>query len=398
MVLNRRARADLISERVRSIPASGIRRFFDLLASIEGVISLGVGEPDFTTPWHIREAAIHSLEEGCTMYTSNYGTLELREEIARHLARLYEVVYDPRRELMVTVGVSEALDLALRAILNPGDEVLVPEPSYVSYVPCTVLAGGTAVPVPTRVEDDFKVSAAAIEERITPATKAVLIGYPNNPTGAVLDYEELLDIARLAERFDLLVISDEIYDRLVYDRLHTCFSSLPGARERTILLGGFSKAYAMTGWRIGYAAAPADILEAMLKVHQYGALCAPIMSQKAALQALRAGEEDVQAMVGEYNHRRRVIVKGLNEIGLRCFEPRGAFYAFPSIAATGLDSITFAERLLLEEKVAVVPGSAFGPSGEGYVRMCYATAMEQINEALGRIERFVRRHGKNGRK
>ncbi len=396
MVTNRRARTDLIAERVRSIPPSGIRRFFDLLASMDGVISLGVGEPDFTTPWHIREAAIHSLEEGYTMYTSNLGTLELREELARHLARTYEVVYDPRRELLITVGVSEALDLALRAILNPGDEVLIPEPSYVSYGPCTVLAGGTVVPVPTQVESDFKVSAAALEERITPATKAILLGYPNNPTGAVLDYEELLAIARLAERHDLLVVADEIYDRLVYDGSHTCFASLPGMRERTILLGGFSKAYAMTGWRIGYAAAPADILEAMLKIHQYGALCAPIMSQKAALQALRAGEEDVQAMVAEYNRRRRVIVKSLNEIGLKCFEPRGAFYAFPAIAITGLDSATFAERLLLEEKVAVVPGSAFGPSGEGYVRMCYATSMEQIDEALRRIDRFVRRHSKNG--
>ncbi|MHB9090906.1 MAG: aminotransferase class I/II-fold pyridoxal phosphate-dependent enzyme [Chloroflexota bacterium] len=382
MVTNRRVRADLISERVKGIPASGIRKFFDLLASMEGVISLGVGEPDFTTPWHIREAAIHSLEEGYTMYTSNFGTVELREALAAHLD-------DSKRELLITVGVSEALDLALRAILNPGDEVIIPDPGYVSYMPCTVLAGGTVVPVPTYVSSDFKVSAAAIEERITPRSKAILLGYPNNPTGAVLDHDELLAIAQVAERHGLVVISDEIYDRLVYDRVHTCFASLPGMRERTILLGGFSKAYAMTGWRVGYAACPADILEAMVKIHQYGALCAPIMSQKAALQALKAGEDDVQEMVGEYNRRRRVIVKGLNDMGLACFEPRGAFYAFPSVAITGMDSETFAERLLREEKVAVVPGSAFGQSGEGYVRMCYATSLDQINEALGRLRTFV---------
>jgi len=392
MVISRRTRSDIVSERVRSIPASGIRKFFDLLSTMDGVISLGVGEPDFTTPWHIREAAIHSIEAGYTMYTSNYGTLELREELARHLVELYGVAYDPRRELMITVGVSEALDL--RAILDPGEEVLIPDPGYVSYMPCTVLAGGTVVPVPTYITSDFKVSAAALEERITPATKAILLGYPNNPTGAVLGRGELAAIAQVAERHDLIVISDEIYDRLVYGTTHTCFSSLPGMRERTILLGGFSKAYAMTGWRIGYVAAPPDILEAMLKIHQYGALCAPIMSQMAALQALRAGEEDVQTMVAEYNRRRRVIVKGLNDVGLECFEPRGAFYAFPSVAVTGLDSATFAERLLREEKVAVVPGSAFGECGEGYVRMCYATALDQINEALGRIDRFVRHHSK----
>ncbi|MDA8217646.1 MAG: aminotransferase class I/II-fold pyridoxal phosphate-dependent enzyme [Dehalococcoidales bacterium] len=395
MVINRRQRADLVAERVQHIPPSGIRKFFDLLGTMEGVISLGVGEPDFTTPWHIREAAIHSIEQGYTMYTSNYGILELREELARHLARTYEVVYDPRRELLITVGVSEALDLALRAILNPGEEVIIPDPGYVSYMPCTVLAGGKVVSVPTRVEDDFKVSAAAIEARVTPATKAILLGYPNNPTGAVLTHDELAAIAEVAKRNDLLVISDEIYDRLVYDGDHTCFSSLPGMHDRTILLGGFSKSYAMTGWRIGYAAAPADILEAMLKIHQYGALCAPIMSQKAAIQALKAGEGDVQEMVADYNRRRRVMVKGLNDIGLSCFEPKGAFYAFPSVASTGLSSESFAERLLYEEKVAVVPGSAFGEAGEGYVRCCYATSLEHINEALKRIDSFVRRYAKS---
>lgn len=394
MVVNRRSQTDWLSQRVRGIPASGIRKFFDLLASMEGVISLGVGEPDFTTPWHIRESAIHSLERGYTMYTSNYGTLELREALAEHLSGKYGVTYNPKGELMITVGVSEALDLALRAILDPGDEVIIPDPGYVSYMPCTVLAGGVVVPVPTTVENAFKVEPAAIEERITPKTKAILLGYPNNPTGAILDMEELLAVAEIAERHDLLVISDEIYDRLVYDGTHTCFASLPGMKERTILLGGFSKAYAMTGWRIGYAAAPAGILEGMLKIHQYGALCAPIMSQHAALEALRNGEPDVLEMVESYNHRRRVIVKGLNDIGLPTFEPRGAFYAFPSIKGTGFDSETFAERLLIEEKVAVVPGSAFGQSGEGFVRCCYATALDQINEALSRIESFVRRYAR----
>ncbi|MHB1132502.1 MAG: aminotransferase class I/II-fold pyridoxal phosphate-dependent enzyme [Chloroflexota bacterium] len=393
-MLSNRATTSRLADRVQGIPASGIRKFFDLLATMDGVISLGVGEPDFTTPWHVREAAIFSLEHGYTMYTSNYGLPELRQELAQHLARRYEVVYDAKQELLITVGVSEALDLALRAVLNPGDEVLIPDPGYVSYLPCTVLAGGVVLPVPTQVENDFEVTAAAIEERITPRTKVLLLGYPNNPTGAVLRFEEMQRIADVVERHNLLVISDEIYDRLVYEREHTCFAALPGMRERTILLGGFSKAYAMTGWRIGYAAAPADILEGMMKIHQYVALCAPIMSQKAAIQALREGEPDVVRMVDEYNRRRKIIVKGLNEIGLATFEPRGAFYAFPSVARTGFDDETFAERLLIEEKVAVVPGSAFGEAGRGHVRCCYATSLEHINQALGRIERFVRRHEK----
>jgi len=390
--MKERKKHNLISKRVREIPPSGIRRFFDLLASMEGVISLGVGEPDFVTPWHIREAGIYSVERGYTSYTSNYGLLELRQEIARYLKARYGLDYDPRRELLITVGVSEGLDLALRAILDPGDEVLIPEPSYVSYMPCTVLAGGVFVPVPTTIENDFQVKAEDIEKRITPRTKALLLGYPNNPTGAVMDRSGLLKVAELAERYDLLVISDEVYERLVYGVEHTCFASLPGMKERTIHLSGFSKAYAMTGWRIGYAAAPEEIIEGMMKIHQYTMMCAPTMGQMAAIEALKSGDEQVEEMVADYDKRRRVMVKGLNGIGLTCFEPRGAFYAFPSIKSTGLSSDEFAERLLVEEKVAVVPGSTFGQCGEGYVRCCYATSMAEIEEALERISRFVKRH------
>ncbi len=379
----------LLSERVRAIAPSGIRKFFDLIATMDGVISLGVGEPDFTTPWHIREAAIYSLERGYTMYTSNHGLPELRQLISQHLSARYGVAYDWRAELLVTVGVSEGLDIAARAILDSGDEVIVPDPGYVSYAPCVTLAGGTVVPVPTREADDFKVRAGDIADRVTPRTKALLLGYPNNPTGATLSREELAAIAHVAAERDLLVISDEIYDRLVYDGSHTCFAALPGMRERTILLGGFSKAYAMTGWRVGYVAAPAEVLAGIVKVHQYTALCAPIMSQKAALEALRTGEADVRAMVEEYDRRRRLMVKGLRDIGLRCFEPRGAFYAFPAVESTGLDAEEFAERLLVEERVAVVPGTAFGESGRGHVRCCYATSTRNIQEALGRIGRFV---------
>jgi len=383
-----------LSERARSIPPSGIRKFFDLIATMDGVISLGVGEPDFTTPWHIREAAIYSLERGYTMYTSNYGLPELRQALARHLARLYGVEYDPKTELLITVGVSEGLDITARAILDPGDEVIIPDPGYVSYAPCVTLAGGVVAPVPTREEDGFKVRAGDVAERVTSRTKAVLLGYPNNPTGATLSRDEVAEIARVAAERDLLVISDEIYDRLVYDGPHTCFASLPGMRDRTILLGGFSKAYAMTGWRVGYVAAPREVLAGIVKIHQYTALCAPMMGQKAALEALRSGEADVEAMVREYDRRRRVTVKGLREIGLPCFEPRGAFYAFPSVAGTGLDDEEFAEHLLLEEKVAVVPGSAFGESGRGHIRCCYATSLASIQEALARIGRFVERRGR----
>lgn len=383
---------DLISKRVKDIPPSGIRRFFDIIASMDGVISLGVGEPDFVTPWHIREAGIYSIEKGYTSYTSNYGLLELREEIARYLKVRHNLDYDPECELLVTVGVSEGVDLALRAILNPGDEVVIPDPSYVSYTSCTVLAGGVSVPVPTTIENDFKVKAQDIDKRINPRTKAILLGYPNNPTGAVMDREELLKVAEVAQRHSLVVISDEVYERLVYGVEHTCFASLPGMRERTILLGGFSKAYAMTGWRLGYAAATEEIIEAMMKIHQYTMMCAPTMAQMAAIKALKDGEAQVQEMVAEYDQRRRVMVKGLNDIGLTCFEPRGAFYTFPSIKSTGLSSDEFAERLLLEERVAVVPGPTFGQCGEGYVRCCYATSMAEIEEALERMGNFVKRH------
>jgi len=383
---------NLISKQVRGISPSGIRKFFDLLASMEGVISLGVGEPDFVTPWHIREAGIYSLEQGCTAYTSNYGLLELRQELSSHLKHSYGLDYDPQRELLITVGVSEGIDLALRAILDPGDEVIVHDPSYVSYIPCTILAGGVPVPVATSFEDEFKVRAEDIERHITPRTKAILLGYPNNPTGAVMDKEELLKIADVAKRHNLLVISDEVYDRLVYGVKHTCFASLPEMKERTILLNGFSKAYAMTGWRIGYAAARVEIIEAMVKVHQYTMLCTPVMAQKAAIEALRSGQAEVENMVEEYDQRRRIMVKGLNEIGLTCFEPKGAFYAFPSIKSTGLSSDEFAEKLLREAKVAVIPGSTFGRCGEGHIRCCYATSLPEIEEALERMAKFVARH------
>jgi aminotransferase len=381
-----------VSRLVNRISPSGIRKFFDLLASVEGVISLGVGEPDYATPWHISEAAIQSLEKGYTMYTSNSGMLELRQETSRYLKETYSVGYDHVGELLITVGVSEALDLVMRAILNPGDEVIMPDPHYVAYDSCVILAGGEPVMAPTSQKNNFEVNAADIEARITGRTKAILIGYPANPTGAVMSRDRLLPIAEVARRHQLLVISDEIYARLVYGVEHTCFASLPGVKENTVLLGGFSKAYAMTGWRVGYAAAPKDIIAAMTKIHQYTIMSAPTMAQVAAIEALKSGEPSVLEMVEDYNRRRLVIVRGLNDIGLTCFEPRGAFYAFPSIASTGMTSEEFSEKLLLEEKVAVVPGSAFGQCGEGYVRCCYATSLSDIEEALSRMKRFVGKH------
>ena len=387
---------NVISKQVRDISPSGIRKFFDILASLEGVISLGVGEPDFVTPWHIREAGIYSLEKGHTSYTSNYGMLELREEIARYLNSRYGLIYDPQNEILITVGVSEGLDLAMRAILDPGDEVIGHEPVYVSYKPCTTLAGGKFIPVPTAVENEFQVNADDIEKRVTSRTKALMLGYPCNPTGAVMDRTGLIKIAEVAQRHDLIVVFDEVYERLVYGGEHTCFASLPGMQERTIHLGGFSKAYAMTGWRLGFAAAREEIIEAMMKIHQYTMLCAPTMAQMGALEALREGDVQVEGMVAEYDRRRRVIVDGFNHIGLTCFEPRGAFYAFPSVKSTGLSSEDFAERLLREEQVAVVPGDAFGESGEGHIRCCYATSMEEIEEALERMGRFVKRQRSRG--
>jgi len=383
-----------ISQRASQISPSGIRRFFDLVASMEGVISLGVGEPDFTTPWHIREAAIYSLEKGYTMYTSNLGMPELRQELARHLKNNCGLDYDPDTELLITIGVSEGLDLATRAILDPGDEVIMADPSYVSYSSCVVLAGGVPVMVPTYEKNGFELGAEDIEKRITPKTKAILIGYPSNPTGAVMGRDKLERIAEVAHRHHLIVISDEIYSSLVYGVEHTCFASLPHMKDSTVLLNGFSKAYAMTGWRIGYAAAGKEIINAMFKIHQYTIMCAPTMGQVAATEALKSGDNSVNDMVEDYNHRRRFMVSGLNKIGLPCFEPKGAFYAFPSIKATGLSSEEFAEKLLFEEKVAVIPGTAFGKCGEGYVRCCYATSMEDIEEALKRMGRFVKRYKK----
>ena len=384
-----------ISDRCNKLSPSGIRKFFDLLMSMDDVISLGVGEPDYATPWHISEAAVKSLERGFTMYTSNSGMLELRQEAVRYIKEHCDVSYDPNTEILITVGVSEAMDLSMRAVLDPGEEVIVPEPYYVAYPSCVIMAAGKPVFVPTRQEDGFEIDAADIEKKITRKTKAIFLGYPSNPTGAVMPREKLQAIADVAEKHNLLVISDEIYARLTYGAEHTCFSSLPGARERTILLGGFSKAWAMTGWRVGWAMGPKEILAAMTKIHQYTIMSAPTMSQVAALEALKTGVSDVNDMVEDYNRRRLIIVKGLNDVGLPCHEPKGAFYAFPNITSTGMTSEVFSEELLKEERVAVVPGSAFGKSGEGHVRCCYATSLAEIDEALHRIGRFVRKHRKD---
>lgn len=378
-----------LARTVQDLPPSGIRRFFDIAAKMQDVVSLGVGEPDFVTPWSIREEAIYSLEKGATSYTSNYGLLELREAIAAHLHARFGVTYNPETEVLVTVGVSEGLDLAMRAILDPGDEVLVPEPCYVSYKPCVTLAGGKPVGVLTTRENGFRPTVADLEAAVTSKTKALLLGYPSNPTGAIILPHEAQTYVDFAKKHNIFLISDEIYDRLVYEGNHTCVAALNGAWDRTILLNGFSKAYAMTGWRVGYACAPPAVLSAMVKIHAYAALCAPITGQKAALEALRNGESAVLDMVQQYNQRRRLIVEGLNEIGLDCEMPAGAFYAFPRIDSTGLSSEEFAERLLFEEKVAVVPGTAFGAGGEGHVRCSYATSQKNIQLALERIKRFV---------
>jgi aminotransferase len=379
-----------LAQRVLGVPPSGIRRFFDIAATMDDVISLGVGEPDFDTPRMIVEAGVESLREGRTHYTSNYGTFELRRALADHLERRYGVRYDPATELLVTVGASEAVDLALRATCDPGDEVILHEPSYVAYVPAIVFAGGTVRHIATRFEDDFALDPAAVEAAITPRTKALFLGYPCNPTGAVLPPDVQEELAAIAVRHDLLVYSDEIYDRLAYGTYaHRPMSALPGMRERTILMGGFSKAYAMTGWRVGYLAAPASMLEGIVKIHQYGIMSASTIAQDAALVAVVEGEPEVERMRAEYDRRRRLIVDGLNALGLETFEPLGAFYAFPRITSTGLSDEVFAERLLTQEHVAVVPGSAFGPSGAGHVRMCYATSYERLEEALVRIGRFV---------
>jgi aminotransferase len=392
MTISKNKCSPFISACVNELAPSGIRKFFDLVAHMEGAISLGVGEPDYVTPWHIREAAIYSMEKGYTMYTSNAGMPELREEVAVYLANRYQVKYDPQGEILITTGVSEALDLAMRAIINPGDEVIIADPCYVSYAPCVCLAGGQPVRVPIRVEDNFEMRAEDIVPYLTDKTKAILLGYPANPTGAMISREKALRIAELARRRNLLVVSDEIYARLVYGVEEICFAALPGMKDTTLLLGGFSKAYAMTGWRLGYAAGNPDIIAAMTKIHQYTMLCAPIMAQNAAIEALKAGEPDIREMVEDYNRRRLLMVNGFKNIGLSCFEPKGAFYAFPSIQKTGMKSEAFSENLLKEEKVVVVPGTAFGECGEGYIRCCYATAMTQIEEALDRIKHFLDKH------
>lgn len=380
-----------LSDRIVEIPSSGIRKFFDIVSEMKDAISLGVGEPDFDTPWHIREEGIYSLEKGRTFYTSNAGLRELKVEICNYLSRRFEVTYDPDHEVMVTVGGSEAIDIALRAMLDPGDEVLIPQPSYVSYVPCTILANGVPVTIDLEAKDQFKLTKEKLLEKITEKTKVLVLPFPNNPTGAVMTAEELKDIVEVVIEKDLFVISDEIYAELTYGGGHTTIAQFPGMKDRTVLINGFSKSYAMTGWRLGYAAAPRVILEQMLKIHQFAIMCAPTTSQYAAVAALRDGDKDVETMRESYDQRRRYLMHAFQEMGLECFEPHGAFYTFPSIKRFGMTSDEFATRLLREEKVAVVPGTAFGDCGEGYLRISYAYSLKNLKEALGRMDRFIKR-------
>lgn len=382
-----------LSERIVGIPFSGIRKFFDIAAEMKDVISLGVGEPDFDTPWHIRDEGIYSLEKGQTSYTSNAGLKELKMEIAKYLERRFQVSYDYNTEMMITVGGSEAIDIAMRAMLDPGDEVLVPQPSYVSYGPCAELANGVPVIINLKEEHDFRLTAQELEDAITPRTKLLVLPFPNNPTGAVMERKDLEAIAEVIKKHDIFVLSDEIYGELTYleGQDHVTIASLPGMRERTVLINGFSKAYAMTGWRLGYACAPGIILEQMLKIHQYAIMCAPTTSQYAAVDAVRNGDEDVAAMREEYNGRRRYLMHRFREMGLKCFEPYGAFYAFPCIQEFGMTSEEFATRMLQEEKVVVVPGTAFGDCGEGFLRISYAYSLDSLKEALDRMESFIRK-------
>jgi aminotransferase len=374
-----------IANKVRGLPPSGIRKFFDLASSIPDVISLGVGEPDFVTPWRVREASIFAMERGYTTYTSNWGLLELRQLISKFMIDAAGVDYNPKNQVLVTTGVSEAIDLAVRAIVDPGDEVLVVEPSYVSYRPCVIMAGGTPVSVSTSVDNDFKVTREELESKITDRTTAIIMNYPNNPTGAIMPRKDLEEIADLAVERDLMIISDEVYEKMTYEGKHVSIASFNGMQDNTVVLNGFSKSFAMTGWRLGFACGNADVIEAMMKVHQYTMLCAPITAQMAAIEALKNGQNDMLEMIKEYDRRRRVIVKGFNDLGLTCFEPKGAFYAFPSVKSTGLTDEQFSERLLYEKHVIAVPGSVFGESGVGHLRCSYATSMEQIKEALNRI-------------
>ncbi|WP_274363548.1 aminotransferase class I/II-fold pyridoxal phosphate-dependent enzyme [Paenibacillus thermotolerans] len=375
---------------VQELQPSGIRKFFDLVSASKDIISLGVGEPDFVTPWRMREAAVYGLEQGRTTYTANSGLPELREEIASYLFNGFAVRYEPSNEVLVTVGGSEAIDLALRALVSPGDEVLIPEPCYISYSPITLIGGGVPVGVETFAADNFKLRPDMLEKAITPRSKVLILSYPSNPTGGIMTKEDWEPIARLVEKHDLIVISDEIYAELTYGGKHVSFASMPGMKDRTILVSGFSKAFAMTGWRMGYACGHPDLIGAMLKIHQYTVMCAPHMGQLAALEALRGGMEEKDRMVESYNQRRRLVVKGFRELGLECHEPQGAFYAFPSIASTGMTSEEFAQRLLVDGKVAVVPGQVFGLGGEGYVRCSYATSVAKLEEALERIGAFLR--------
>lgn len=380
---------NILSPKVKSLRPSGIRKFFDLLETMSDAISLGIGEPDFTTPWHIRDAGIYSLEKGFTKYTPNAGMMALRTEIARYMQRRFDLVYDPASQIIVTVGGSEGIDLALRVLLEPGDEVIIPSPSFVCYEPLTVMAGGTPVLVETRAEDDFKLTAEQLRAALTPRTKALVLPYPCNPTGGIMERADLEALAEVLRDTNVVVISDEIYAELTYDGRHVSPANLPELYDRTIVVNGFSKAYAMTGWRMGYLCAPPAAIKQLVKLHQFGIMSAPTTSQYAAIEAMRNGDRDIEAMRADYDHRRRFLVHGLREAGLDCYEPHGAFYVFPSIRSTGLTSEEFCEKFLLAERVAAIPGTAFGPGGEGFVRMCYAASMEDLTEALRRLSRFL---------
>ncbi|MDD6195371.1 MAG: aminotransferase class I/II-fold pyridoxal phosphate-dependent enzyme [[Clostridium] aminophilum] len=380
-----------LSKTITGIQPSGIRKFFDIVSEMDDAISLGVGEPDFDTPWHVREAGIHSLEKGRTFYTSNSGLKELRQEVVNYLERSQGITYDPIKEIMITVGGSEAIDAALRAMLDPGDEVLIPQPSYVSYVPCTILAGGTPVSIPLEEKDEFRLTPEKLLAHITPKSKVLIMPFPNNPTGAIMEREDLEKIAEIVREKDLFIISDEIYCELSYKEKHVSIASLPGMQERCVLINGFSKAYAMTGWRLGYACAPQLILQQMLKIHQFAIMCAPTTSQYAAVEALRNGDADIERMRNSYDERRLFLVAELRKMGMDCFEPYGAFYVFPSIKRFGMTSEEFANRLLREEKLAIVPGTAFGDCGEGFMRISYAYSMRDLKKALNRLRRFTER-------
>ena len=386
---------DMIIDNVKNMPPSGIRKYFDIINEMDDVISLGVGEPDFVTPWNVREAGIYSLEKGHTHYSSNAGFIELRNEIAKYLDRRFDLKYNPSNEILVTVGGSEGIDIALRALVGPGDEVIIPEPSFVAYKGCTAFTGATPVVLNLRAEDEFKLTPKMLEEAITPKTKVVIIPFPNNPTGAIMTREELAGIVEVLKDKNVIVISDEIYAELSYDKKHVSIASFPEMKEKTLVINGFSKAYAMTGWRLGYVCGHPTLLDAMKKIHQYALMCSPTVSQYAAIEALKSGDECVQDMVKEYNRRRRVLVDGFKKMGLDCFEPLGAFYVFPCIKSTGMTSDEFCEKLLISEKILVVPGNAFGDCGEGFIRACYASSMENIMEALKRIERFIERERKS---